>query len=646
MASDAGEGISGSLIVTLDIFLARVMRKSLLGGEPEISWLSGSGSAHRLGHGEGMGRKAARGLALAVVLLGAQWLAPLVSSRATGQPPVVLIVMENHSFGPNDLGVFGNTTRYIMGNPDAPYINQMLIPSGTLFTNYDATYHPSLPNYLQITSGSNEGCTTDDCRAGFTDADNLFNQMNGAGLSFASWNEAMATPCQTTDAGLYAMHHNPEPYYSNLAPTICPTTDVSYPSVLPASLPAFTFLAPNLCDDMHGTGINPPCPRSTDQIITTGDTWLSQTVPALLSQGAIVIVTFDEGTHSDTAGGGGHVLTEMVGPGVTPGTTDSVSYTHASLLAGLEQYFGLPLLADASSAVPLPIPAGGSSQAPPVIDGFSPAQGPPGTSVTITGPGFTGAEAVQIGGASAAFSVTDDADIVATVPRSAVTGPITVVSQGGTATSTGSFTVLSPPPPVPPVLVQHAATKGRSSIASVTWPQATSSGDLLVATLGWTGGGSVTPPSGWRLASQGGTNVAIFYQAGAPAQTGSGSFTLSVSGNWVLGLTEWSNVASSAPLDAIGSNTSKALTGTIADSGPTLPTSQPIEVAIAALFANGTVTESAPTNGFALTDIGQAKADTTGQYTTILSATGPQQVSATLSAAVKWRGAIATFRAG
>ena len=50
--------------------------------------------------------------------------------------------MENHAYGPTDGTVNGDTTQYIVGNPDAPYINDTLVPQGTRFTSYFANAHP------------------------------------------------------------------------------------------------------------------------------------------------------------------------------------------------------------------------------------------------------------------------------------------------------------------------------------------------------------------------------------------------------------------------------------------------------------------------------------------------------------------------
>ena len=61
---------------------------------------------------------------------------------------VFLIVMENQ------------TNTDILGNPNAPFINKYG-PTVNQATNYFAVGHPSAPNYLEITGGSNFGITGD-----------------------------------------------------------------------------------------------------------------------------------------------------------------------------------------------------------------------------------------------------------------------------------------------------------------------------------------------------------------------------------------------------------------------------------------------------------------------------------------------------
>jgi uncharacterized protein (TIGR03437 family) len=77
----------------------------------------------------------------------------------------------------------------------------------------------------------------------------------------------------------------------------------------------------------------------------------------------------------------------------------------------------------------------------PEISGFSPGSGAAGASVGIGGLHFTGAASVKFNGVAANFVVNSDTSISAAVPSGATTGPITVTSPSGTATSSGSFTV-------------------------------------------------------------------------------------------------------------------------------------------------------------------------------------------------------------
>jgi hypothetical protein len=77
------------------------------------------------------------------------------------------------------------------------------------------------------------------------------------------------------------------------------------------------------------------------------------------------------------------------------------------------------------------------------ISSFSPSGGPVGTLVTISGARFTGATAVAFNGVSASFTVVSDSQIRATVPAGAVSGPITVTTPAGSATSLRRFSVGS-----------------------------------------------------------------------------------------------------------------------------------------------------------------------------------------------------------
>src|SRR5207247_6390504 len=83
---------------------------------------------------------------------------------------------------------------------------------------------------------------------------------------------------------------------------------------------------------------------------------------------------------------------------------------------------------------------GGGSSAP-TIASFAPTSGPVGTSVTITGTGFTGTREVKFNGIGASFNIASDTSLTAIVPAGATTGPISVATPGGSAISQSIFTV-------------------------------------------------------------------------------------------------------------------------------------------------------------------------------------------------------------
>ncbi|MGI4833121.1 MAG: T9SS type A sorting domain-containing protein [Janthinobacterium lividum] len=80
----------------------------------------------------------------------------------------------------------------------------------------------------------------------------------------------------------------------------------------------------------------------------------------------------------------------------------------------------------------------------PTIASFTPTTGGPGTTITITGTNLTGATAVSIGGlAISGYTVVSATSITLFVPASStgVSGPLTVVTPGGTAISATSFSL-------------------------------------------------------------------------------------------------------------------------------------------------------------------------------------------------------------
>jgi uncharacterized repeat protein (TIGR03803 family) len=81
-------------------------------------------------------------------------------------------------------------------------------------------------------------------------------------------------------------------------------------------------------------------------------------------------------------------------------------------------------------------------QVTPQVKSFSPASGVVGTSVTITGVSLAQTTGVTIGGKAASFTVNSDTQVTTKVAAGAKTGPISITTAGGTASSSAKFLVV------------------------------------------------------------------------------------------------------------------------------------------------------------------------------------------------------------
>jgi N-acetylglucosamine-6-sulfatase len=77
----------------------------------------------------------------------------------------------------------------------------------------------------------------------------------------------------------------------------------------------------------------------------------------------------------------------------------------------------------------------------PTVTGLDPERGTPGIPVVISGSGFTSANQVEFNGVDAHFTVDSGIQITATVPRGSLTGPVTVTTPDGSASSPANFVV-------------------------------------------------------------------------------------------------------------------------------------------------------------------------------------------------------------
>jgi hypothetical protein len=101
-------------------------------------------------------------------------------------------------------------------------------------------------------------------------------------------------------------------------------------------VPNFSLIVPDMCHNMH------------DCKVADGDAWLRSFLPMILGsrayqQGAIVVVTFDEGSAKSN-----QITTFVLTPGMRRGSRCGQHQDHYSMLRTIEDLFGLPPLGAAA----------------------------------------------------------------------------------------------------------------------------------------------------------------------------------------------------------------------------------------------------------------------------------------------------------
>lgn len=268
--------------------------------------------------------------------------APAACGQARESRPVIrhviVIVMENHSL---------STIQH-----QAPFITALAQRCG-LATNYHAITHPSLPNYLAMTSGSIHGIHSDCSPRSCSQAGpNIFSQLSRHGIRWRAYAESMPVACDTSTAGLYAARHVPAVYYLR-ARAHCRRHVRSlgefgsgrmHRALQSGHAPAYMFVTPNLCNDMHS------CP------VASGDKWLQKWIPMIVASRTyrhghtVILLTFDEGSSGSNV-----VPLVVVSRYTAPRTVSHRALSHFSLLRASEQLLGIRrYLGKARSARGLP----------------------------------------------------------------------------------------------------------------------------------------------------------------------------------------------------------------------------------------------------------------------------------------------------
>jgi phospholipase C len=249
---------------------------------------------------------------------------PAKTPATTGGPGqqarhVFLIVMENHS-----------AEQALSG----PFIASLAARYGEA-GNYHAVSHPSVPNYLALSSGSTWGVTDDSYR--ILPRRDLGTELTDAGVSWRAYMEGLTGAGCFESPVPYDPGHNPFAFYGGACPSNVVPFD-RFRADLASNTPMFSWITPNRCHDTH------------DCDVAVGDDWLHQQVDAITSSaawksGGMLFITWDE----DDENADNQVLTLVIAPGASHHTSQR-PYTHYSLLATVEDMLGVKRLGQAAQA--------------------------------------------------------------------------------------------------------------------------------------------------------------------------------------------------------------------------------------------------------------------------------------------------------
>ncbi len=246
----------------------------------------------------------------------------------------MIVMMENKGFSE------------VIGQADQPYTNNLANTYGLATQSY-AFGHPSLPNYLDIVSGSNQGVTDDGPPSShkFPSAQTLADQLVAARFSVKAYAENLP-PDPANNSGEYAVRHVPWEYFPGARIGVADASSI-VGDLNAANAPDFVWYTPNLINDEH------------DGTAQQGEAFLSKLIPEVQStswyrSGGRIIVEWDE-SDADNSGvngsGGGHIVTIVVSDSLrTAPKRDSIPVNSAGILRSVEDAFGLAHLGAARDA--------------------------------------------------------------------------------------------------------------------------------------------------------------------------------------------------------------------------------------------------------------------------------------------------------
>lgn len=263
------------------------------------------------------------------------------SNPAAGAPHVMTIMMENTDYS------------QFVGSPTMPYLNELSHQYANFTQAYGWTY-PSLPNYLELLSGSDQGTAGNDCDINQTGCNSfagptLVDQLETAGLSWNAYYQGDASGCDQSDGGgNYPYWHNAFRYFADFS-TQC--SHISNFSDLNTNLDSanaadFQWVVPDLVNSGGDNGT-----------MASGDSWLNGELPQIMNsswyrEGGQIVIVFDSGYNDRSANvgfEGGQIPMVVVSARTKGMGSISTPVDTAGVLHSIEHVYGLPYLADAAN---------------------------------------------------------------------------------------------------------------------------------------------------------------------------------------------------------------------------------------------------------------------------------------------------------
>ncbi len=324
----------------------------------------------------------------------------------------------------------------VVGSSSMPYLNSLISQYG-LATNYYADTHPSIGNYMALTTG--QILTNDDSQTPSSfpvSVDNIAHELELAGKTWKDYPET---------TGTYYVRHDPLQYMTNINTANLSNFSQFANDLKAGTLPQFSWITPNGCDDAH------------DCSLSTADSWLQSNInpliqSALFQKDGLLIIVFDEdgsGSTSCTSTGqgcGGHVAAVIVSPKiVSPGFTSNKAYEHENILRLMAEGLGLTTF------------PGAAAKAANMSEFFSQSSTATAVSVSIS-PTSVSVQTGQTKQFTASVTGTTNTNVTWQVNR---------VSGGSTATGTISSTGLYTAPSSVPSVSSTGLYTAPSSVPSV-----------------------------------------------------------------------------------------------------------------------------------------------------------------------------------